>query len=104
FHFIIPFSLNFISAISIIIITARQRASIKKESTFKKHLREQSYHHKHLILSSILLVILSLPRLIISFLPNCMKSPKEYKLFLAGYFISFIPPLLHFFIFVLTSE
>jgi hypothetical protein len=104
FHFIIPFLLNFISAICIIIFTAKQRSTMKTQYGFKKHLKEQLDHHKHLILSSIVLVILALPRLIISFLPDCMKSPREFKLFLAGYFISFIPPLLTFFIFILTSK
>ncbi|CAF1485603.1 unnamed protein product [Adineta steineri] len=104
FHFLIPFSLNFILAIGIIFLTARQRSAVQHEVTFKQQLRKQLSQHKHLILSSILLVILAVPRLVISFLPNCMKSAKEYKLFLAGYFVSFIPPILHFFIFVLTSE
>ncbi|CAF0864860.1 unnamed protein product [Adineta steineri] len=104
FHFLVPFSCNFILVIGIIFLTARQRSALKKEVTFQQHLKKQLNHHKHLILSSILLIILAVPRLIISFLPNCMKSPKEYKLFLAGYFVSFIPPILHFFIFVLTSE
>jgi hypothetical protein len=103
-HFIIPFCLNLISAIGIIILTAKQRSTSNTQYTFKQQLKEQFHLHKHLILSSLLLVILALPRLIISFLPNCMKSPREFKLFLAGYFISFIPPLLPFFIFVLTSD
>ncbi|CAF0915257.1 unnamed protein product [Adineta steineri] len=104
FHFLIPFSLNFILAIGIIFLNARQRSALKQEVTFKQQLRKQLNQHKHLILSSILLVVLAVPRLIISFLPNCMKSPKQYALFLAGYFVSFIPPILHFFIFVLTSK
>ncbi|CAF3966927.1 unnamed protein product [Adineta steineri] len=104
FHFIIPFSLNVLLVIGIMIITARQRSSTQRQFTFRKQLKRRFYRHKNLILNSILLIILALPRLIISFLPNCMKSPKEYKLFLASYFISFIPPILHFFIFVLTSK
>ncbi|CAF4055904.1 unnamed protein product [Adineta steineri] len=104
FHFIIPFAVNVILVIGIMIITARQRSSAQRASTFQQHLKIQFDQYKHLILSSILLIILALPRLITSFLPNCMKTPKEYKLFLASYFISFIPPILHFFIFVLTSK
>ncbi|CAF1037002.1 unnamed protein product [Adineta ricciae] len=104
FHFIIPFSLNLILTIGIIFITARQRSSAKRQFTFEQHLKSQFYRHKHLIVSSILLIVFILPRLIISFLSNCMKSAKDYKLFLVSYFISFVPPILHFFIFVLTSE
>ncbi|UJR20084.1 hypothetical protein I4U23_023216 [Adineta vaga] len=104
FHFIIPFAMNFIFVLGIIILTAKRHSQARKQATFAQQLKDEFDRHKHLILSSILLIILAVPRLIISFLPNCMKSPKEYKLYLAGYFLSFIPPLLHFFIFVLTSR
>ncbi len=71
---------------------------------FRKQLKEQFYRHKHLILSSILLIILTVSCLITSVLPNCMKSPRRFKLFLADYFISFIPLLLIFFIFIQTEK
>jgi hypothetical protein len=103
-HFIIPFSINFISAISIIIISARKRSLVKTERLYAEHLREQFSHHKHLILSSIILVIVALPRLVICFVVGCMKSARDPKLFLAGYFISFIPSLLTVFIFILPSK
>ncbi|CAF4157154.1 unnamed protein product, partial [Adineta steineri] len=77
FHFIIPFAVNFILVIGIMIITARQRSSAQRNVTFQQQLKRQFGQHKHLILSSILLIILALPRLITSFLPNCMKTPKE---------------------------
>ncbi|CAF1408465.1 unnamed protein product [Adineta steineri] len=104
FHFIIPFAVNVILVIGIMIITAKQRSSAQRNVTFLQQLKRQFDQHKHLMFSSIALIILALPRLVTSFLSNCMKTPKEYKLFLASYFISFIPPILHFFIFVLTSK
>ena len=67
------------------------------------HLREQWRHHNHLILSSIILIVLATPRQIISFLSGCMKSPRQPGLFLLGYFVSFISPLLAFAIYVLPS-
>ncbi|CAF3940064.1 unnamed protein product, partial [Adineta steineri] len=70
FHFIIPFAVNFILVIGIMIITARQRSSAQRASTFQQHLKIQFDQYKHLILSSIALIILALPRLITSFLPN----------------------------------
>ncbi|CAF1467884.1 unnamed protein product [Adineta ricciae] len=85
FHFLTPFLLNIILVIAIIILTAKRHTAAKKQTTFEEQLK-------------------TLPRLIISFLPNCMKSPREYKIYLVGYFLSFVPPVLHFFIFVLTSD
>jgi hypothetical protein len=57
-----------------------------------------------LIIWSLILLILNIPRLIISFLSGCMKSPRNPWLHLIGYFISFIPSVLTFIVFVLPSE
>jgi hypothetical protein len=42
--------------------------------------------------------------LIISFLSGCMKSHRHPALFLAGYYISFVPPLLTFIVYILPSK
>jgi len=104
FHFIIPFSINFISAIIIIINVARTHSNGRKNQSYKQHLREQFHKQKHLILSPIILVLLAVPRLIISFLSGCMESVRNPWLFLFGYFISFLPSLLIPIIFILPSE
>ncbi|CAF4837752.1 unnamed protein product, partial [Rotaria socialis] len=49
-------------------------------------------------------IIIAIPRLIISFGSECMKSVQSPWLYLSGYFIPFMPPLLVFIIFVLPSE
>ncbi|CAF1215824.1 unnamed protein product [Rotaria sordida] len=67
-HFSIPFATNCISAVVIIITTARTRSNVQKTQSYKKLLREQFQHHKHLLISPFILVLLALPRLIISFL------------------------------------
>jgi hypothetical protein len=103
-HFILPFGINFISAFVIIILAARKRSIIHKNQTYLKHLREQFQKYKHLLISSSILVLLALPRLVISFFSGCMKSNRDPWLFLAAYFISFIPPILTFIIFVLPSQ
>jgi uncharacterized membrane protein YdjX (TVP38/TMEM64 family) len=93
-----------ISTIIIIIKAARHRLSIKTSQTYKQHLIEQFKRHKHLLISSILLVILAIPRLIITFASGCMKSAADSWWFLMGYFISFFSSMLTFFIFVLPSK
>jgi len=104
FHFIIPFSINLISAMTIIVNVARTHSNAHKQQTYTQHLKEQLHHQKHLIISPIINIILSMPRLIISFLSGCMKSNRDPWLFLFGYFISFVPPLLTLFVFILPSE
>jgi len=103
FHFFAPFLINLFSAIFIIIGTTRQRIIIETEHGFTNHFKSKLNQHKHLLISPIILVILSLPRLIISFTLNCKKSSEYFWLYLLGYFISFMPSVLIFIVFVLPS-
>jgi hypothetical protein len=103
-HFFVPFTINLISATLIIFAVARQRSTIRKQQSFHQHLREQLNEHKHLIISPCILIILALPRLVISFTTGCMKSPRNPWIFLVGYFVSFVPQTLTFIVFVLPSS
>ncbi|CAF1192268.1 unnamed protein product [Adineta ricciae] len=104
FHFFVPFIINIVTAFIIIFVAARSRATAQRQQTYKQHLKEQFHRHNHLILSSIILVILATPRLIISFMSGCMKSVRNSAFYLVGYFISFIPLCITFIVFVLPSK
>jgi hypothetical protein len=104
FHFVIPFLINIISAILIIILVSRQRSKAHKQSTQRVHFRDQLHQHKHLLISPCILTVLGLPRLIMTFLSGCMSSSRQSWFFLFGYFISFVPPILTFLVFVFPSE
>jgi hypothetical protein len=71
FHFLTPFVLNLSSAMTIIITISRNRAKAKKQTVYTEHLREQFREHRHLLISPVILIILNLPRLIISFILGC---------------------------------
>jgi hypothetical protein len=103
-HFSLPFLINLSTSIIIIISRARIRSNTQKKQTYQKLLREQLRHQKHLLISPLILFVLALPRLIISFVSGCMKSARNPWLYLIGYFISFTPPMLTFFVFVLPSK
>jgi hypothetical protein len=104
FHFLIPVAINLFSALFIIFSNARQRAKARTRQSYKQHLYDQFNEHKQLIISPIILVILSIPRLIISFLSGCVKVNHSSWLYILGYFISFIPSVVVFMVFVLPSE
>ena len=99
-HFCIPLGINVISVIIIIVLVARQKSTANREETYREHLWKQFQQHKHRLFSSIILILIAMPRLIISFLSQCMKSARNPGLYLGGYFISLIPPLLLFVLFV----
>jgi hypothetical protein len=103
-HFSIPFGINCISALVVIIVAARTRSVAQKKQSYTKHLHEQFKQHKHLLVSPFVLILLASPRLIISFLFGCMKSARNPWLYMIGYYISFIPSIMTFVIFVLPSK
>jgi hypothetical protein len=104
-HFSIPFSANIISALVIIIRATKRPVAARKKSSFCSNLWHQLKEHKHLLISSIGLVLLALPRLLLRFFLDCLKSSRDsIALFLLGYFLAFIPPSLTFIIFVLPSK
>ncbi|CAF4963327.1 unnamed protein product [Rotaria sp. Silwood1] len=104
FHFLVPFSTNFISALVLIIVTAYSRFKAESKQSLKQHLRIKFKQHKHIIIAPCILLLLGLSRLIISFTSGCMRSPRQPWLYLIGYFVSFIPSILTFFVFVLPSK
>jgi hypothetical protein len=104
FHLVVPFLVNLFSALIIIFRVARQRSTVQTKQTYREHILEQLSDHKHLAISPIILLVLALPRLIISLLSGCVKVSSNPWLYLLGYFISFIPSMLVFIVFVLPSE
>ena len=103
-HFSFPFVINGISAVIIIITITRTRLNAQKSKSLREHMHEQLHHHKHLIISPLILVLLAIPRLVISFVSGCMGSARESWLYLIGYYISFIPTIMTLFVFILPSE
>ncbi|CAF0832608.1 unnamed protein product [Adineta ricciae] len=104
FHFLTPFIINCLSAAIIIIQMFRIRRQVETKYSLTTLLYVQIQEHKHLLISSCILIVLNIPRLVISFLTGCMESARKPWLFLIGYYISFVPPLLILVIFVLPSE
>ncbi|CAF1199514.1 unnamed protein product [Adineta steineri] len=104
FHLIVPFVANLFSALYIIFGVARQRSLIQPEQSYKKHIIEQLHKHRQLIISPVILLILTLPRLVISLLSGCMKASSRPWLYLFAYFISFTPSMLVFVVFVIPSK
>ncbi|CAF0757007.1 unnamed protein product [Adineta steineri] len=103
-HLIGPFIANLFSALFIIFGTARQRSLAQTNQNYIAHIREQLREHKQLVISPAILLVLSMPRLIISLLSGCVKVSDKPWLYLLAYFISFTPSILVFVVFVVPSE
>ncbi|CAF4159051.1 unnamed protein product [Rotaria sordida] len=104
FHFCTPFAINLISTVILILKTSRQQAKIQTNTKYKAIFIEQIQIHKHILVAPFVIVILGIPRLIIEFVSKCMNSNNDATLYLVGYFVSFIPPMISFIIFVMPSK
>jgi hypothetical protein len=104
FHLVVPFIANLVSALFIIFGVARQRSVARTGQSYREHVYEQLSEHKQLVISPVILLVLALPRLIISLLSRCVNAASSPWLYLFGYFISFTPSMLIFVVFVLPSE
>jgi hypothetical protein len=103
-HFFGPFSINLVSSIVLIMKATHQQSNLHKKRLYKEILKEQVRLHKQLLIAPIVLVLLSLPRLIITFASKCMRSADDAWLYLIGYLISFIPSMINSIVFILPSE
>ena len=104
-HLFVPFLVNLFSALFIIFGTARRRSTAKNnKKSFKEHAANQIREHKQLLISPFILLLLAVPRLIMSLVSGCVDPSENPWLYLCGYFISFTPPMLVFTVFVLPSE
>jgi len=104
-HLVAPFFVNLFSALFIIFGTARRRSTAKtNKKSFKEHAVNQIREHKQLLISPFILLVLALPRLIMSLVSGCVDPSENPWLYLCGYLISFTPPMLVFAVFVLPSE
>jgi hypothetical protein len=103
-HLVAPFIANLFSALFIIFGAARQRSVVRTNQSYREHICEQLSEHKQLIISPMILLLLSVPRLIIALLPGCVRTSEYLWLYLGAYFISFTPSMLIFVIFVLPSN
>ena len=104
FHSIAPFCINLFSALFIIIGSARRAARAQKRLNYHQHLAAQFEENKSLIISPIILVILTIPRVWIALLSGCVKVSRNASLYLFGYLVSFIPSMSIFFVFVCPSS
>ena len=103
-HFFGPFFCNIISAVILIMIRSNQQQNLQKNLSYRTILRKQLKEHKHILTAPIVLIILALPRLILTYLSKCMQSENDAWLYLSMYLIAIIPSMLTFVIFILPSK
>ncbi|CAF3588325.1 unnamed protein product [Rotaria sordida] len=103
FHYFAPLFINLLSALLIIIKTTYQRVGTQTSLSFLILLGLKLKKYKHLLISPVIILILTLPHFIISIILDCNKSSHLFWFYLIAYFLSFIPAAFIFIIFVIAS-
>ncbi|CAF4734336.1 unnamed protein product, partial [Rotaria sp. Silwood1] len=102
-HFIISFSINLFSSMFVIKSSAEQQIKINNKHTFHQ-LYIQFQLHEHLLISPLVLMLLAITRLISSFTTGSIKSSRNPWLFILGYYISYVSPMITFIIYIISSD
>jgi hypothetical protein len=105
-HLIIPFILNLLSMIGFI----SHKTKFELKSGIRKNkdtrifiIKEQLLKYKPLTISPIVILILEIPRFVLTFILACIDHPWQRYVYLTGYFISFLPLTGVLFIYILPS-
>ena len=103
-HQISPFLVNLIAALVIIIAISRSKATIHHVSA-RQALRQQTNQRKDLLLGPIMCFITQLPQSILLFLDICNYQSHRFfvHIILILHYLSFVPQLTLFFLYVFPS-
>ncbi|CAF4029208.1 unnamed protein product, partial [Rotaria sordida] len=105
-HLTIPFILNIISVILFLIYKTKLEfisSSRKKRDSIFYIIKEQLFKYISVLISTIIIIILEIPRLIFTFTFVCIDYSWQRYLYLTGYFISFLPLTSILFIYIIPS-
>lgn len=101
FHLVVPFFYQYYSYSDYDFLTA---SNLQNRKTFRQKHCKQLQQQKQYLIALYLLVVLSLPSLIISFINRCMKSQPnsciDYVSLVLTFFLSILTPI----VFVFSSE
>ncbi|CAF4370194.1 unnamed protein product, partial [Didymodactylos carnosus] len=93
-NLIAPFLINLVTTIILLVAVVRRKVTSstndKNKDTFQL-LKEHLSLYKAFIISPFLIIVLELPRLVLSFSLACIQSEWQKHLYLSGYLISQLP-------------
>jgi len=105
-HLVIPFILNLLSVILFLLYKVKSESTTAIRTGHKTTfaiLKEQIMKYKSLIISTMIIIILEIPRFLFTFILACIEYPWQRYTYLTAYFISFLPLMGIFFIYIMPS-
>ena len=104
-HYLLPFLINLICTIYLIVLIARHRAKTNKNKARFQVFREQLKKQKELFIPPMIIIISALPQFIISFSLACTELDTKWQRYMltAAYFLSYAPYIMTFHLYVQSS-
>lgn len=103
-HLIVPFLINFISAVILFSSIVRRKFALKNSQQPSRMIfYEQLSVYKHSLTSPMILLVLGMPRLVFTFALACLVHSWQKQVYLIGYFVSVLPLATNLLIFLLPS-
>jgi hypothetical protein len=105
-HYLIPFCIQILSITVLIILAARSRSrTSNNRDPLIEYIKRQFKSQKELYIPPSVIIVSGLPQIILSFSFACLELVRwQQHLLLVAYFLSFVPQLLGFILFVLPSS
>jgi len=105
-HLALPLILNLLSILLFLLRKTKSelRTTIRKAKSSKfSILKEQLLKYQPLLIDTVIIIILEIPRFILTFALSCIEHPWQRYMYLTGYLISFLPLTGILFIYIIPS-
>lgn len=104
-HHSVPFLINIVCTLIIITQIASRRSRIDRKKAYLQIFREQTAKQKELFIPSLIIIVSALPQFIISFSFACTEMNSDWQRYAltTAYFVSYIPQILTFFLYIQPS-
>jgi hypothetical protein len=104
-HYSVPFLINFVCALILIVLIARSRANTNKKKTRLQVLREQLVKQKELFTPPLAIIVSALPQFIVSFSFACTELNVAWQRYILtiAYFMSYLPQILTYLLYIQPS-
>lgn len=104
FNTIIPFLINFLSAVILLLSITRTKKNIHKKKNYLTILNEQFREHKDLLIGPLVIIVCKIPHISVRFVIKCIEYPSQLYLTISSYCLSLLPLIATFAMFVLPSS
>ncbi|CAF2906985.1 unnamed protein product [Rotaria sp. Silwood2] len=104
FHLLFPYLINLITPILMFTRLTREKATINQNTTTWSNFITVLSTYKYNVISPSIIIILTTPRIILTFFLTCITYSWQNTMYLIVYFLSFVPLMTCLFIFVFPSS